>query len=235
MPIDFILSPEELVESDSDDNVDQNNSSLNLSWDDEDISSNSTESNNSAVTLPDVISLNLNEDDVNATLPANVQRTCDMNKCVRAMQNLLDEILLREQYLQDREQQEKKLDDLFVDAAIKTALEDQNLQSKAVKDGRYVNLFKRLSLNSKNICEDAIAARELYNKEAQKFNEKGKKIKMIAITTEIKEAFQQILSMELPSIEENKLPIFLTKTDLEADEKYAEIFEGMQADHGTND
>lgn len=139
----------------------------------------------------------------------------------------LHKVSEREKYLCERAERENELEILFKNAATKTALEDINLQEKAVK-GRYVNLLKRLSVNSANICQEAISARDLYNRKAREFNETSKKLRQIEITPNVVNAFDYFRTKTFGCRNGTPLPIFLTKPDLENTEKYKQILDSFK-------
>lgn len=145
------------------------------------------------------------------------------------MLEFLRKISLIEEYNSDRINRQQELKKLFEDAARKTAVEQLNLQQKGEKTGRYVNIMKRLSNNSSNICEEAIFARDLYNKKVKDYNDTLKKPKKIEFNPEINSAFEYFRTKIFSIEKECLMPFYLTKFDYEDTEEYANILKTIRA------
>lgn len=163
-----------------------------------------------------------------SALSASLEMSIEQNNALRVIQNFVDEISLRDLYFADRFTERERLGKLFEDAATKTALEQLNLENKEIRDGRYVNLFARLSLNSRNVCEEAMAARDLYTKSVQQYNDSNKKQPEIKVTPDIKKAFETLSNSNFPTKSEENFPLYLTKRDFADSEKYLQIFSDLR-------
>lgn len=139
---------------------------------------------------------------------------------LKQLKLFVDSVLIQEEYLKEKALQEQNLNILLNEAVEKSIAEKINLQEKGNIQGRYVNLFKRLSLNSVNICEESIKAREKYNKAAQSYNDSLKKLKTIEITDKIKTSLCALTSMNndfVMSYREKK-PVYGTLKEIESSE-----------------
>lgn len=139
------------------------------------------------------------------------------------LQLFVDEIKKRETYYQERKIQKQELDNLFEVAVLKTDIERNNLNLKGQVNKRYVNIFKRLSLNSQNISQEAINARESYNKAAKKYNESIQSFKKLEVTPEIHQAFINLMYINHEELKINAEDEFLTARDFYDSKKYEAV------------
>lgn len=148
---------------------------------------------------------------------------CDLRK----IKDYVDCVLKEEEALLEKNSEKEKLNELFEDAVIKSAFEENNLISKGMVNKRYANFFKRLSINSKNISESAIQAREKYNKAARAYNVTHKKYKKVDITSELQLALKNIMVPRNPQPPIPMANIYFTAQDLRDSDEYKNVLKSM--------
>lgn len=139
-----------------------------------------------------------------------------------------------EVYLKEKEKEKDQLNILFEDMVLKTAEEKGKLDEKGVATGRYVNMFKRLSIKSQNICEEARMSRELYNKQAKSFNETIKRTPNIQIPPEVRNAMKGILKIKTVIVNSHKVskfPIYETSKDVQSSSLYVDLIENFSIEN----
>lgn len=142
-----------------------------------------------------------------------------------AVESLVDAIKQRSVYYQERKIRKQELDELFVDAVLKTEAEKQNLEKKGPLNKRYVNLMKRLSINSQSISEEAIRARDKYNKAVKTFNETIQTLKKIHVTPEMHTAFTNVMYVNDDALKIHMEQQYWTAQDLYESKKYHETLQ----------
>lgn len=137
-----------------------------------------------------------------------------------------------DRYYKERKEREQEIQILFHDAVLKTERERLNLDKKGEKNQRYVNLMKRLSSNSKEVSDEAVAARKKYNHAAKFYNDSIKKLKDLSVTTELEKAFVQMMCVKnvANEIKIQQMSIFETPKDLYDSEKYKRIINNVLND-----
>lgn len=149
----------------------------------------------------------------------------------RVIKGYMDLVFCYEDYLKEIEMKKNELDELFQDMVVKSVIEKYKLDEKGIKGGRHVTFFKRLSFNSKNICEEATLSRELYNRKAIEFNESTKRALHAEIPPEVLKAMEFILKTSSFQIEENRterFPVYETSKDVQTSSLYLDLTKSSQ-------
>lgn len=89
-----------------------------------------------------------------------------------ALRNYIDSILEHLEYIREMDSKQVLIQEKLKEAICSTLQEDLNLKTRGElnEHNRYVKLLKRLSVNSKQKCEDAISARKLYCDLVKEYN-----------------------------------------------------------------
>lgn len=141
----------------------------------------------------------------------------------KTVKKFVDEILDRDKYYTKKAEEEVKLSRNFEDAAIKTEFEKLNLKSKRITNQRYAAFIQRLSTNSKTVTDEAVAARDHYNKNAKIYNDTTKALKEIKTSTGVQNALTNLLVFKDNPKQIKAAPYYNTARDFYSCEEYGSL------------
>lgn len=152
----------------------------------------------------------------------NILKNCD------AIKKFINLIVERNQYYEKMDANKKKLKELFEEAVIKTEIERNNLKLKGECNKRFVDMIKRLSVNSKCMSEEAMLARNKYNKAASIYNDSIKHFKKLVVSPELHTAFVNIIYNYDEPRKENQAPTYLTAREMYSASEYTDLIEAIK-------
>lgn len=150
----------------------------------------------------------------------------DLTFSLMAVRNFIDLALEHLKYIEEMKLKRNLIKEKFEEAVLSTLQEDLNLKAKGEikKNARYVNILKRLSLNSKEKCENAISARKAYCSLVKEYNCSIRKKNCFSLKEDIKDVIRSIVdkdSLDFSKIE--KLKEYGDTNDFRLSDLYREM------------
>lgn len=139
------------------------------------------------------------------------------------IKQFVDQVLERDEYFNKKSEEKGKLTKAFEEAVINTEMEKMNLANKGIVNKRYVDIMKRLSMNSKNISDEAVLTRDHYNKNAKTYNETIQALKEIKMSENVQKALTNVLVFKETPKQIIVEPIYLTAKDLYDSKEYESV------------